>query len=241
MFHFIRGIYFWTTSILATGVFCIMGMFIYFFHKMIGSEDPTKAVHRNSTRWGKSVFRIMIGWKISVTGQENLPKDGEACVFVCNHQSNVDILVLYFLERQFRWLSKIEVFKLPFIGKNMSWSGYIPVERGNRRSHAQAMTESENRIRAGIPMLFFPEGTRSEDGKLKDFKLGAFLLSTKCDVPVVPICISGAHKMLRKGSFLPFSATVKLTILPPEKAQDREEADLFAKRVRAKMALAISS
>lgn len=232
MFRYILGLYFWFISGFITILFCTLNGVIFYSLKLWGIKDPSHLVHRNSVNWAKTIFYLIPGWKIEVHGKENLPKNKEACVFVSNHESNVDILALYFLGSQFRWLAKQEVFDIPLVGNTMGWAGYIPVKRGNRSSHSQALKESEGLLKNGVPMLFFPEGTRSKDGTVQPFKSGAFRVAQNCDVPVIPIRISGAHRLLEKGSIFPSPATVKVHILKEEKIRANENIDEYAERIR---------
>ena len=94
------------------------------------------------------------------------------------------------------------------------------------------MTESADLIRAGLSMLFFPEGTRSETGELKPFKIGAFKLAREMNVPVLPIAMHGAGKLLRKGTLSPCAASVKIKILPEVYDNPEESIEQFAERVR---------
>lgn len=181
---------------------------------------------------------MMPGWRVEISGQENLPGENEAVVIVANHESMSDIWAMYYLDIQFRWLSKASIFKIPMIGRAMGWSEYIPIARGNRSSHAEAMRQSEDRIRKGIPMFFFPEGTRSEDGTIKEFKIGAFKLAKDTQVHVLPVAIHGAGDLIRKNSSHPsFKATVRMKILPQEAppAKGDDDMEAYAAAIREKI------
>jgi 1-acyl-sn-glycerol-3-phosphate acyltransferase len=192
------------------------GVNYFIFVKVFRQPDDGRAVHPVAQRWGRTIFGMTPGWSITIDGQENLPKDRTPMVIVANHQSMTDIFVMYFLGVQFRWLSKDEVFKLPLIGWSMRWAHYVPVRRGARDSHAQALRESEGRLREGLSMLFFPEGTRSSDGHIKEFKLGAFKVARDTQTPVLPVALDGAHRLLPKGGKIPQRAAVRIRILRPQ-------------------------
>ena len=157
-------------------------------------------------------------------------------VIVANHESMSDIWAMYYLGVQFRWLSKAEVFRMPVVGHVMKYADYVPVERGNKNSHLNAMKLSADRLDEGLCMFFFPEGTRSKDGKIKDFKNGAFRLARDTNTAVLPIAIHGAGDLMRKGSLVPNPAHVKVKILPPIPGPD-ESTDLgaYASNVREKI------
>jgi 1-acyl-sn-glycerol-3-phosphate acyltransferase len=176
----------------------------------------------------------MPGWRVTVKGVENVPPEGQAAVLVANHESMADIWGMFFLKTQFRWLSKASVFKIPMVGPAMKWAGYVPIERGERASHSNAMTAAADRLKMGLKMFYFPEGTRSSDGQIKPFKMGAFRLAQEAQVPVVPIAIHGAAELMTKGSGLPGRSHVHIIVLPALPPPAPNEASLpdYAERVR---------
>src|SRR5690606_18816698 len=137
------------------------------------------------------------GWKLRIEGRERLPWRGPA-VIVANHQSLGDILILYALYRPFKWVSKASVFKVPFLGWNMRMNGYVGLVRGNKESIIRMMADCERWLDRGVPVLIFPEGTRSPDQNVQPFKDGAFRLAVKRNVPVIPIAITGSADTLPK-------------------------------------------
>jgi len=119
---------------------------------------------------------------------------------VSNHQSQLDILVAFRLFFPFKWVSKAEVFKLPFIGWNMVLNRYIKLKRGDKDSVEQMMIDCEKTISKGSSIYFFPEGTRSYTGIVKEFKSGAFILAQKMKIPILPVVINGSKNALPKHS-----------------------------------------
>ncbi len=212
---FLRAIYFWITSFTVTFilwlvVLCCQLLVVLGFLPKDGSP-----IHKIAILWGQTIMKLMPGWSIAIEGRENLPGPGVPVVMVANHESMTDIWAMYYLGCQFRWLSKDTVFRLPMIGVAMKWCGYVPVNRKSRESGAEAMRQSAVKLAMGLPMFFFPEGTRSMDGKIKPFKLGAFKLAQSAGVSVVPIVIHGAGELFAKGSLIPgTSAKVRLRVLP---------------------------
>ncbi len=170
-------------------------------------------VHSWGIFWGRTCLRLA-GLKFTVSGTEHLPHH-EPAIYVCNHQSNFDILLLYAgLPIQFRWMAKKELFRIPLFGAAMKCAGYIPIDRSNRREAMRSLTAAAQRIKDGASVVIFPEGTRTTDGKLQPFKKGALLIATKAGVPVVPMAISGSYQAQPKGQFRISPAHLKLTILP---------------------------
>lgn len=235
--QWIRTSYFWVAGVSVTFVYYLLCIVIHFASGIRpASLGNGKGVHRIAGLWGRTIIKMMPGWQVEISGWENLPADNEAVVIVANHESMSDIWAMYYLGIQFRWLSKDSVFKIPMVGHAMSWSGYIPITRGNKSSHMEAMRQSEDRIRKGIPMFFFPEGTRSPDGEVKEFKIGAFKLAKDTQVPVLPIAIHGAGNLMKKGSSHPsFKATVRMKVLPkvaPPQASDHDHLETYAEGIR---------
>lgn len=140
-------------------------------------------------------------WRCRIRGRERLPWRGPA-VIVVNHLSVVDILVLHGLFRPFKWVSKASNFRIPFLGWNMVLNGYVPITRGAADSARRMMARCRELLREGSPVLFFPEGTRSEDGALQPFKDGAFRIAREAGVPVIPVALSGTHETLPKHGFV---------------------------------------
>jgi len=156
---------------------------------------------------------------------------------VSNHQSQLDILVAFRLFFPFKWVSKAEVFKLPFIGWNMVLNRYIKLKRGDKESIAEMMIECEKTISKGNSVYFFPEGTRSSSGLVKEFKTGAFILAHKMKIPILPIVINGSKNALPKHS-LNFHGKHRISIevldeLPYEsfKQQSVEETAQKARKI----------
>ncbi len=150
--------------------------------------------------WCKATTR---GLAIEVTarGVENVPSRG-AFVYCSNHQSLVDILVLgSVLPGDYKWAAKRSLMKIPFIGWHLKLAGHVAVDRGaGSGAAADAVGRFQEVLARGKPMLVFPEGTRSEDGIVRDFKSGAFRAAVRQEVPVVPIAIEGTHQLMRKGA-----------------------------------------
>ncbi|NOY68351.1 MAG: 1-acyl-sn-glycerol-3-phosphate acyltransferase [Deltaproteobacteria bacterium] len=147
--------------------------------------------------WGSLYTWIMPAWKARVEGRDNIEKK-ETYMVISNHQSLLDILMLFTLFFHFKFVSKIEIFKIPLIGWNMYLNRYIRLKRGDKKSIAKMMKDAEQSLSEGNSILMFPEGTRSFDGKIKAFKPGAFIMAKKMKLPILPIVISGTNAALPK-------------------------------------------
>lgn len=162
--------------------------------------DPRLTILQQFTCfWGALYTWIIPAWRIRVTGKENIVRNRTYMV-VSNHQSLLDILVIFNLFFHFKFVSKTEIFKVPFIGWNMYLNQYIRLKRGDRKSVARMMADAEKSLSEGNSVLMFPEGSRSADGTIKPFKPGAFILAQKMHLPILPIVISGTNAALPKHS-----------------------------------------
>jgi len=149
--------------------------------------------------WARTIT-FACGVKVIVTGAEKIPA-GTACILLCNHQSNFDILALVqSLPGQYRILAKRVLFFIPVFGWAIWLAGCIPVDRSRRENAIRSIGRAAEKVRGGRSILIFGEGTRSEDGSLQPLKKGGFHLALQSGAPIVPISISGSRAVLPKGS-----------------------------------------
>lgn len=137
--------------------------------------------------------------RIDVIGAENIPRD-RACVYMSNHQSMFDIPLLFSIfPGTLRMVAKAELFKVPIWGRAMRDAGFVSVARsGDRTQAVAAMRSCADALAKGVNIWLAPEGTRSKDGRLKDFKKGGFLLARDTGADIVPIYIDGSRHVLPK-------------------------------------------
>lgn len=196
-------------------------------------KDRSELAHNWACLWGQSVFFLNPGWKVTVYDRHNLPEKGNSTVLVANHKSAMDICALFATGIPFRWLSKKLVFKLPLVGQAMRWAGYVPIDRGNPNSHKEALEASMNWLKKGVPMLYFPEGTRSESNELRPFKMGAFNIAEQQQVAITPLVIVGTEKLMKKSSIMVQGvAHVSIKVLSPMNPEPGEKLAEFKDRVR---------
>ncbi len=157
------------------------------------------ALHMFTSFWACLYLWVMPAWTVTIAGREKIGKNSRY-IIVSNHQSQLDILVAFRLFFPFKWVSKAEVFRLPFIGWNMVLNGYIRLKRGDKESVARMMAACERAIANGCSIYMFPEGTRSKTGALKPFKPGAFILAHEMQVPILAVAINGTRNALPKHS-----------------------------------------
>jgi 1-acyl-sn-glycerol-3-phosphate acyltransferase len=180
------------------------------------------------------------GIRVKKVGFENIPV-GRACIFMCNHASNLDppILMPAVPTRSSVMLKK-ELMAIPILGTAMKIGGFIPVERGSRRDAAQATVAAAGKaIADGLNLVVFPEGTRSLDGRLSTFKKGPFFLAMQTGAPIVPVAIWGTETMLRKGSSLITPGEATLRMLPVIEAKDFTSREALMTAVKTAIAEAL--
>lgn len=192
------------------------------------------ALHRFTCFWASLYTWLNPAWPVRVSGREKI-RPGVAYVMVANHQSLLDILVLFRLFVHFKWVSKIENFRVPFIGWNMSLNRYIKLRRGDPQSVGQMLSACARTLDEGSSILMFPEGTRSADGRLKPFKRGAFTLAQGSGCPLLPIVVEGTANALPKRGFVlrgrhPIAVRV-LDEIPHQAIRDRPAMEV-AEEVR---------
>lgn len=162
--------------------------------------DPRLVLlHLYTSFWGSLYVWVMPAWSVKRSGRDNIDWS-RTYVVVSNHQSLLDILIAFSLFFPFKWVSKVEIFKVPVIGWNMVLNRYIPLKRGDRDSIVEMMNIARKRLQEGSSVYFFPEGTRSPSGLMKPFKHGAFTLAKELGLPILPIVINGSKNTLPKHS-----------------------------------------
>jgi len=164
--------------------------------------DRRKIVlHQFTCFWASMYTWLNPVWRVHVHHRERLHHAGPT-VMVANHLSLLDILILFRLFTHFKWVSKIENFRVPCIGWNMTLNDYIPLKRGDRESVVRMMRECEKTLASGSSIMMFPEGTRSTTGRMRAWKTGAFELALASRVPIQPIVLKGSGDALPKRGFV---------------------------------------
>ena len=199
--------------------------------------------HWYAWTWANHYVALSPFWRIRVEHGERIAADG-TYVLVANHQSIGDIFVLYQLRKHFKWVAKDSVFLVPFLGWMMWMADYVPIRRGNQRSRDRMLQACLDHLRRGSSILMFPEGTRSRDGELREFRRGAFSMAIAAGVPVLPIVIDGTLHALPQGSWV-FQQDGRLEIRvrvlePVAPAQFAGDALALQEHVKAAMAAALA-
>lgn len=207
---------------------------LFLFHYWL--DRDRRGCHRLAGFWGWWLIRLAPVRRVDLSGQERLPA-GRPVIFVSNHQSYVDVPLLFRIPAQFKWMADEALFRIPVFGWAMRMAGYIPVRRGDARQGMRSLERAKEWLRRGISIFVFPEGTRSRTGVLGRFQTGAFRLAVQTRTPVVPVVVVGTRQLLPRGGWL-FQAGIrlKIRILPPirigESVSPRELAREARKRMR---------
>lgn len=216
----LRGICFYAvTAVSAIPLFLTMMLAHPFV--MIFDRYKRRVHHMIAQIW--ATMAIFPFYRFEFEGLENLPPGDAPAVYVSNHQSFLDTYTLLTLGRSFKFISKRSIFVIPIIGWAMFLMGVIPLRRMDRRSQLECLKSCMDYVRKGASVFFFPEGTRSKDGKLGAFKRGAFTVAAKTEAPVVPITLLGTRELMPSGlEGILNLGSVKVVIHKPLKGKEAE-------------------
>lgn len=172
-------------------------------------------------------------WRFRVTG--TIPRNPRRpYVVVSNHESFVDILLISHLPWEMKWLSKVEILRIPVLGWDMVLAGDVPVERGTRKSALKAMRRCQEVLEQKVSVMMFPEGTRSETDEMLPFKEGAFRLAIDSKVPILPVVVLGTRTALAKHDWRFGKSHAEVRVLEPIETEGLTTKDVPAltERVR---------
>jgi len=209
----------------------VLGVFAFITYPF---DRRGKVGHYYARLWGKTAL-LANRVKVKIEGIEHLMNGKGPYIFMSNHQGSYDIFALLgHLPYQFKWLAKKELFSIPFFGWTMAAVGYISIDRGGTRDTVGAMNEAAQKIRDGMSVVIFPEGSRSPDGSIQPFKKGGFTLAIKSRVPIVPIAISGSRDIMPKDRLTAASGEIRVFVDRPIEIQELSlrDRESLMKRVR---------
>lgn len=193
--------------------------------------DKKRVVVHTLSIWITNAVFGFSGIRRKVIGMENIdPK--ASYVMVLNHNSMADIITIYNLPLVFKWVSKREVYRIPIIGRLLFAHGDIVINRASAKEAMQLVHDKGKEwLSKGASVAIFPEGTRSKDREIHNFKAGAFLLAKDAGVPILPIVLDNTDKMMRKGFFMNWSNRITIKVLPPiskEEVEARSVKEIMA-------------
>ncbi len=167
---------------------------------------------------------------------------GQSYVILCNHQSHFDVLAFYgFWFKQFRWVMKKELRRVPGLGWGCEGVGHIFIDRSDREKAIASLEAARPLLAGGISVLFFPEGSRSRDGRLRPFKKGGFMMALQMGLPILPVTISGSRHVLPGKSLRLLPGLIRIQVHDPidATAYGLERRDELMRDVRATIASAL--
>lgn len=202
-----------------------------------GLFDPVgRRAHLLMARpWGRAVARAC-GVRLRVAGAEKLEGSEGPFIVAFNHSSNLDIPILYAaLPLQIRFVAKVELLRIPILGQAIKRLGNIVIDRKDRSQAVSGLRLAGEKMREhGLSVVIAPEGTRSRDGRLLPFKKGAFALAVDTHIPVLPVALVGAWKVLGRGELLPRGGEVRVVVGDPIPTDGMTAADREALMARVR-------
>ncbi len=227
----LRSIWIWAASATLIALWLPLVAFV----RLLDRDPARYATGRWFRRLGLILTRINPNWKIEISG-DLVPDPRRPYVVVCNHQSLGDIPIISRLPWEMKWVAKAELFRIPFVGWMMQIAGDIPVDRADKMSGARAFVLAKEYLQKKCSVMFFPEGTRSQDGRVYAFNDGAFRLAIKSGLPILPLALDGAQDALPKHSwkFGNARSRIRLKVLPPVETGGLKAGDTAALRDRVR-------
>ncbi len=214
----IRTILVWSCIVIDTLIMGSLVMIVYLF------DRSGRTGHAVARFWARVIVWAS-GVKVRTEGLEHVRGEGPY-LFMSNHQGAYDIFALEgHLPFHFKWLAKKELFSIPVLGWAMTAAGYISIDREGTRKTVKAMNEAARKIREGMSLVIFPEGSRSPDGSIQPFKKGGFTLAIKSKVPIIPIAITGSREIMPKGKWTATSGEIRIRIDHPIDLRDYSMKD----------------
>ncbi len=178
-------------------------------------DKARRTVHELSRVLVRIFFFLPPFWRQRVIGREHVDRH-KSYVIVLNHNTVVDIPTLYCIPLNFRWVSKREVFRVPFFGQFLVLHGDICIDRGRAAEALEQMVRKGGEwIGRGASVAVFPEGTRSKDGEIHRFKTGAFALAKEAGVEILPVVLDGTASLIKKNFMFDWHNRITVRVLPP--------------------------
>ena len=220
---------FWSLACFSCTLVCLS---VYLF----GAPFAHAFLHNISRVWATMILLTNPLWKLEVSGVENI-QPGKHYVVAANHQSMLDIfVVLAALPFHFKFMAKKELFPIPVVGWHMFLAGYIAINRKSTKSGKKALDKANDALALKQSVLFYPEGTRSLDGKIKKFKAGAFKAAQENGVSILPVVIDGTGDAVPKKSWVIIKRScLKVRILKPVAVPKTKTLEESIEKVRGKM------
>lgn len=204
--------YFWVVALPVYGVITFLTALSTSIGCMLGGKRIFSYIP--GMIWAR-IACILTLCPVKVNGRENIQK-GTSYVFVSNHQGAYDIFLIYgYLGAPIKWMMKKGLAKIPFVGFACRMAGFIFVDYSSARNAQKSIQEAEKNLLAGQSLIIFPEGGRTSDGHIQNFKRGAYQIAVDLQLPLVPITLNGPYKVMPSGSWNVRPHRIEMTIHPP--------------------------
>ena len=201
--------WFMITSVFLTPLLSVLWILTVWWDK------NRRILHQFSCFWGAQYIWTNPLWSLKVTGRKNFKNRGKYLV-LSNHQSLVDIVVVYSTFRHFRWTSKESNFRLPFVGWVLRFNRSIRIYRKDKNAFEKFRVQAERELNSGNSIMVFPEGTRSVNGELGKFQEGAFRIALNAGADILPMVLDGTSRAIpKKGWSMTGKEKMRLKILKP--------------------------
>jgi 1-acyl-sn-glycerol-3-phosphate acyltransferase len=226
--------YYWT-FIVAGVLLLIIGIPIilvgHLLRSLFGIEDFVFPF----AKFGAKIYLRAAGARVHLSGLEHLDRN-KAYLFVANHQSNLDPPLMFsYLGHNTGAIAKKELLKVPLFKQGFPLAHIVPIDRTDRESAIESTRRGAHQLRQGHSLMAFPEGTRSLDGQVKEFKKGVFYMAVEAGVEIAPVVINGTRLVMPKNPHVCRPGDVYLKVLPPVNAQEYEAVNIeeLIERVRS--------
>lgn len=206
----------------------------------LGEDAVMEKIYAYASGMARRIVRLT-GSKVVVKGAEHIPQSG-ATLFVANHQSYMDIpVVMSVIDRPVGFVAKEEIGRIPFFSQWIIYMKCVLITRGDARKALTAILQAAKLLQQGHSLVLYPEGTRSVDGVLGEFKAGSLKAAQKGKAAIVPMAIDGAREIMPRNSFWMHPATVTVTVLPVIPAEQVKAMDTkeLAASVKGQIAAAL--
>jgi 1-acyl-sn-glycerol-3-phosphate acyltransferase len=235
LFRIAHSVVFWILVVLYTVIISSVSRAIALF--INGQRKKELFYERMSKLWGSLIFNASLV-RVDLAGLENVPMDTNV-VFTPNHQSYIDIFILLkYLPFRYKFIIMRKLFKVPFLGTHIARSGFLSLDRKDRKNSVKMIHRIVDLLNGGNSFLIFPEGKLTEDGAVGEFGRGTSIIVQRGGKPVVPISIDGTFQVLPKGGWKLYPRRVKVRIGKPVNFDkhhgdvDKETSEEVGKRLR---------
>ena len=212
IYHILFGLFFWFAALFLVLVYGLIYLRLY----------ALLTGNRKNIGWrGKKGWSRMLLWisriKVTMEGRENVDKNTNY-IFAVNHSSTMDIIILCnAIPVPFDFVMDEDLFKIPFLGSWAKYAGDLPISRRRPKKALRDIERVIENLKAGDSIVFFPEGGRSQDGKLGNFKSGIGKLMIDSGVAAVPVAIIGSHRLMPRRSIALYPAPITVRFGKPIK------------------------